>query len=311
MIVVFGSINMDLFFNPERAPEAGETVLMKGYQTFPGGKGANQAVAAARMGSETHFAGCVGRDGFSAELIAVLRDHNVGVDNLQQVETPTGTAVVIVDSTGENRILVASGANRDVHTGQIPDSCLVPGNTLLMQMEIDPSQIKEMVCRAQGRVDRVILNLAPALPVDGETLDHVDILIMNEVEIVQLAEHLGVLDAPEYEADALASTLSQRYELTCVVTLGADGAIAFSPDGMLAARVNSLALDQVIDTTGAGDAFCGTLAAGLDQGMTLALAMEFACAAGSLACLKPGAMASYPTREEVRARVPTIPALAA
>lgn len=303
MIVVFGSINMDLVFNPAHAPAAGETVLLSGYDMLPGGKGANQSVAAARMESETIFIGCVGRDGFATQLLNHMQSENVQTDVTVSALAPTGTAVVIVEPDGENRILVAAGANLESSEKQVPDTLLTDRHTLLMQMEVDAAEVKKLALRAHGRAGRVILNLAPALPIDAETLDHVDVLILNEIETCQLAANFG-LQNPE-DGEQAAAALAQKHALTCVMTLGSAGAVAFGPDGHIAARTKSFPIDHIVDTTGAGDAFCGTLAAGLDQGMDMDLAMQFACVAGSLACVQKGAMASYATRSVIQAALVT------
>lgn len=297
MIIVFGSMNMDLVFTPEHAPGAGETVLLDGYKALPGGKGANQAVAAARMGSETAFVGCAGQDGFAGDLMKVMTDHGVSVDGVNRADLPTGTAVVVVERSGENRILVASGANRAARQAQVSDDMLDRASTVLMQMEVSLAENLELARRAQGRVDRVMLNLAPAMPIDPVMLDHLDFLILNEIEICQLAGHLG-LDHLSQDFEAAAHKLAVDHQMTCVVTLGEKGAVAYGPDGHIH-RVAAIALDRVVDTTGAGDAFCGFMAAALDQGYGLEDALNIACAAGSLACLGQGAMGSYPDQPTV------------
>lgn len=304
MIVVFGSINMDLIFNPSRAPAAGETILLKNYDMLPGGKGANQAVAAARMGSSVALASCVGRDGFAVQLLDYIAAEKVNLSLVTTGVAQTGSAVITVEDSGENRIMVAAGTNLEAKADQIPTDMLVSGNTVLMQMETDPAQISKLARRASGKVDRVILNLAPAIPVDAGTLDCVDVLIVNEVEILQLAGHLGLMLQSDFNAAAQA--VAQQHDLTCVVTLGGKGAVAYTAAGDVQ-LASALKIDRVVDTTGAGDAFCGTLAAALDQGQTITQAMNMACAVGSLACLKKGAMASYPTLEEARVAMAEMP----
>lgn len=295
MIIVFGSINMDMVFTPERAPDAGETILMKEYLTFPGGKGANQAVAAARMGSKVRFAGCTGKDAFGQYLLDFIKGQNVDTSLTQVSDTNTGTAIITVESNGENRIMVAAGSNLDAKASQIPSELLTTGNSILMQMETDPSEIELLAKTAKGKADRVILNLAPALPVSETTLNNIDFLILNELEIIQLGKQLGIQHS---DFTDMAKEIAKKYDLTCVITLGGKGAVSFGPDGT-SYSANAITIDKVVDTTGAGDAFCGTFTAMLDQGQSIEQALSTACIAGSLACTKQGAMSSYPTREEV------------
>lgn len=297
MIIVLGSINMDLVFVADHAPEAGETILLKDYSLFPGGKGANQAVASARMGASVMMAGCVGDDGFGQQMRDTLRQQGIDISTIHvQPEGRTGTAVITVDKTGENRIMVASGTNAAVSADLVDDKHLAAGRTILMQMEIPPEQVKAMAKRAYGKVDQVILNLAPMVDPGDETLAHVDMLILNEIEIVQLAAARQLPHDQGYEQ--AAARMAKDFSITCMITLGTAGAKAFLPDGRVMAAP-ALKIDHVVDTTGAGDAFCGVLAAALDQGASLEQAMNQACVAGSLACLKLGAMSSYPQRHEV------------
>lgn len=306
MIIVFGSINMDMIFTPDHAPEAGETIITDNYLSLPGGKGANQAVAAARMEANVSIAGCVGEDGFGNDLSRFIEGQNVDISLVKKGENRTGTAVITVSKDGENRIMVAGGTNLEATADQVPDDLLIKGNSLLMQMETSPEQIKMMACKAKGKVDRVILNLAPALPIDEETLSALDMLILNEIEIVQLANNLEINEGDDYRK--ASQSLARQFNLTCVVTIGKEGAFSYQPDGTLL-QSSALPLDKVIDTTGAGDAFCGTLAASLDQGKSLKEAMDTACVAGSLACKKIGATSSYPTRKEVEQYISPKPAI--
>lgn len=297
MIIVFGSINMDLVFPVAHAPAAGETLLIPDYQQFPGGKGANQAAAAALMGASVCMAACVGADAFGGYLTQILRDRNIDTGWVQvDRDARTGSAMITLEQNGENRIIVAAGANARAQQAIIPDAALMPGCTVLMQMETGVDQVQALAQRAQGKVDRVILNLAPMIPPGVDTLHAVDYLILNEVEIVQLASAL-LMPAQDYKNTA--QMMAKTYDLICILTLGAQGAEAYNADGLVA-QAPAMALDHVVDTTGAGDAFCGALAAFLDQGMALGDALKGACIAGSLSCRKMGAMSSYPDREAVR-----------
>lgn len=292
MILVFGSLNIDLVFAVEALPRAGETVTARHFQTLPGGKGANQATAAARAGAEVAMAGCVGYDGFGRSLLMALGANGVDVRLVRRVSAATGCAVVAVDAKGENQILVASGANALARAADVPDALLGPRTTLLLEREVDALESAALAGRAKRRGARVILNLAPMGPVPEELLAASDFLVVNETEAATL---FGSATAGVSAAAAFAA----RRGITLIVTLGAEGAMAHSPDGS-GLRVGALPVAPV-DTTGAGDAFVGVLAASLDRGEALAEAMRRASVAGALACLKEGAQSALPTAEEIEA----------
>jgi len=297
MILVFGSLNMDLLFRAERLPMPGETVLCPGYEAQAGGKGMNQAVAAARAGGTVRMAGAIGSDGFGDTLLTVLRAEGIGTDGIARVAQPTGCASVAIDSEGRNSIVVGSGANRAARHTQVRDSDLRPGTTLVLQMEVPPAETAALLARARERGARTLLNLAPFAPLDRGVLALVDILVVNEIEVAQLARHLGIAAEP---VDAAAQAIAALSGGTCVVTLGGDGALACAPGATH--RVAAMAV-EVVDTTGAGDAFTGALAAALDAGHDLPAALIRASIAGGLACTALGAQASLPRQAEIVARV--------
>lgn len=293
MIVVFGSINMDLTFMVEHQPAPGETVLCPSYLASPGGKGANQAVAAARAGAETRMIGCVGRDHFAAPALAVLKDAGVDTHFVADVETPTGCATICVDTNAENAIVVASGANREVRAAQVPDALLLPETLLLMQMEVPLEENWALLKRARSRGTRTALNVAPAAPVPANMLDALDFLIVNEIEGAMIAETTRLdVNTP----DALPRRLAERHNLTCVLTLGRKGAVVYGPSGGFSIPVLPV---EPLDTTGAGDTFVGVMAAGLDAGMPTAEAARRASAAAAIACTKPGAQTGIPIVSEI------------
>ena len=294
MIVVFGSLNMDLIVPVAALPRAGETVLAKGYQRAPGGKGANQAVAAARAGARVAMAGCVGRDEDGDRLLEALAAAGVDTAPIAAVAAPTGLAVVAVAEGGENLIVAASGANLAARQAMVPDALLADCSTLLLQMELPPDQTFALARRARAAGRRVVLNCAPAGAIAPEALD---LLVMNEGEARAVAAGMGL---GEDTAEGIALRLARRHRLTAVVTLGAEGALAASPQQRW--RIGALPV-AAVDSTGAGDAFIGTLAAGLDNGMAFAAALRCASVAGALACLAPGAMPALPTAAAIDARV--------
>lgn len=297
MLVVFGSVNIDLVFALPALPRPGETVLGSGYRIAPGGKGANQAVAAARDGANVRFYGCVGTDAFGRLARDSLAAAGVDTTGLCDGGRPTGCAAVCTDAAGRNLIAVASGANLDAHAAQMPDSALGPDTTLVLQMEVPADEVAAAIARAKTRGSRVVLNLAPALPLDPDTLHAVDVLVVNEGEAAALAAALRVVATGD--AAGVARRLASVLGNIVVITLGGRGAVAAGVDD--AWRVDALPV-QPVDTTAAGDAFTGVLAAAIDRDVPLPEALHRASVAGGLACLVPGAQPSLPDRATIDAR---------
>ena len=304
MILDFGSINMDLVMVVAALPRPGETVLCDGYVTKPGGKGSNQAVAAARAGARVAMAGAVGDDGFGQVMRATLAKDGIDTSLVAISERPTGVAYICVDAGAENFIAVGSGANLAVRADQVPDDRLTPDTLLVLQMELPPEENWALLKRARARGCRAILNVAPAAPVPEAALRDLDLLVVNEHEALSIAGTLG-LDTSTPQAAAAA--LSHKLDLTCVVTLGGAGAIAVGPgrDGDTDFAVPALPI-QPVDTTGAGDTFTGVLAAGLDAGLPLDQAMRRASVGAALACLALGAQESMPTAAAIDAALPRL-----
>ncbi len=301
MLLVLGSINADLLFKVERLPSPGETVLCPGYSFAPGGKGANQAAAAAKAGAKVRFVGHVGNDAYGPIVKGMLADAGADCAHLAVSPRPTAIAVIGVDSHGENAIIVASGANLDTSAAQVPDADLGAGVTVLCQNEIRLAESLAVLRRGHGLGARTILNLAPAGPVPSAALDALDVLIVNELEARAAAGSSGG------DAETIARGLADRHGLVCVVTLGKAGALAVGRGE--AWRVPVLPVTPV-DTTGAGDAFSGVLAAGLDAALPLEQALRRASVAAALACEQVGAQSSQPTAAMIDARLPQLPASA-
>lgn len=292
---MFGSLNADLLFKVRNLPRPGETVLAPGYELAAGGKGANQAAAAAKAGARVRMVGHLGADSFGAFARQALEGAGVDCAGVATSTRATAIAVIGIDHAAENQIMVASGANLDTHPDQVEDAALAPGVTVLCQNEIDPAATFALLERAKAKGARTILNLAPAGPVPEDVLDAVDVLVVNEIEAAMAAGR-GAVDEPAQ----LARELAGRHGLTCVVTLGARGALAIGPGAAL--RVGALPVSPV-DTTGAGDAFVGVLAAALDQQHPLRAALRAASVAAGLACTQIGAQTSQPLAEEIAARL--------
>ena len=286
MIVVFGSINVDVLVPVPRLPVPGETVLGGDYRVASGGKGANQALAPRRAGAEVFMIGAVGDDAFAAVGLDLLRRDGVDLSLVATVDRPTGCATITVDPGGENQIAVASGANLLARAAQVPDHLLGPETVLVLQREVFGAENAALVGRARARGARIVLSLAPAGPIDPARLEDIDLLIANHGEAVTLGE---------------PQSIARRLRQALVVTRGAEGAVAFLVDGRVV-TVPALPVEPV-DTTGAGDTFAGVLAAGLDAGLTLELALRQASAAAALACLALGAQEAMPSRAAIDAAV--------
>ena len=301
MIVVFGSINADLIMAVNSLPRAGETVLCPSYQVAPGGKGANQAVAAARAGAEVAMFGQVGADGFGDLVVKALADAGVDTGGVLRAGVPTGCAAVGVDKDGENQIIVASGANLQARADQVPDALLGRETTLVLQLEVPIKEIAALTSRARGRGARIILNAAPAGPAPDAVLAGVDVLVVNGIEAEALRQEIGGqgIGGPEAAARGLAET----FGVICAVTLGGEGARAFGPEG--AWSVDALRITPV-DTTGAGDAFVGVLAASLDCGRGFEESLHRASVGAGLACLAEGAQSALPDGATIDERLPDL-----
>jgi ribokinase len=289
MITVFGSIGMDLLFSLPHLPAVGETVLTPTYTRAVGGKGANQAVTAARDGGTVRFVGSAGADGFGNEVRSLLQAEGIGLAGLATVDAATCVASVWFDTQGRNQIAVASGANLLTRAEALRPEILASGDWLVLQMEIPSDEVSKAVALAKARGARVILNLAPALPIDVAALRKVDVLVLNEHEASLLCTHLG--QAPGSPAK-LADPISRLLGITVIVTLGADGAVGARGDQTW--QVPSMPV-KAVDTTGAGDCFVGVLAAAMDRGLDMQPAIRRACVAASMACTQVGAAPSFPT----------------
>ncbi|QLJ00310.1 ribokinase [Streptomyces sp. NEAU-sy36] len=294
-LLVVGSANADLVIGVERRPGAGETVLGSDLSVHPGGKGANQAVAAARLGARTALLARVGDDGHGRLLLDSLRSAGVDPAGVLAGGAPTGVALITVDPSGDNSIVVSPGANARLTPADVraAEGLLRASRVVSAQLEI-PLETVEEVVRGLPTGTRFVLNPSPPRPLPAEVLAACDPLIVNEHEARVLLGGAGAGEEPEDWARGLLA-LGPR---SVVVTLGAEGALVH--DGSGATRVASVKVDAV-DTTGAGDAFTAALAWRLGTGASLAEAAGYAARVGAAAVTKPGAQESYPTAEEVRA----------
>ncbi|MCR9193181.1 MAG: ribokinase [Hyphomonas sp.] len=279
-IGVVGSINLDLVASGAPLPQAGETVTGAQFAQHPGGKGANQALAARRLGAAVHMVGCVGDDALAETAMTLLRRDGVDVSNvMSELGTSTGVALIAVSPDGENQITVASGANTRVGPSDVAG--LPNCDVILSQLEVPVTAVEAATRRAAETGALMAINLAPASGVSPQLLKDADLLIVNEIEAA-------------FYGDAL----HERGGLVAL-TLGGDGAALFKM-GQEIARVPAFEVD-VVDTTGAGDTFCGALAVALAEGQPPEQALRFASAAAALAVTRPGAQPSLPNRAQVDA----------
>ena len=295
MIIVIGSINLDMITSVDRLPGPGETVRGSSFATAAGGKGANQALAAARAGAKVRMIGAVGKDGFAAEALACLKEGKVDLSGVGEIHAATGTAAILVDEAGENMIAVAPGANDSVLPGDLAKVSLKRGDVILLQHEIPLRTVEAALDAARAAGAITVLNTAPFRSEAAGFLGKADYIVANETEFDLYGE---VMRLEGRDRPARMRAYAQKPGRAVVVTLGGDGVIAATPQDFL--KVPALKITPV-DTVGAGDTFCGYLGAALGSGLPLAAALERAAAAGSLACLKPGAQPAIPHAGEVDA----------
>lgn len=290
-IAVVGSVNLDIVVPVARHPRVGETVLGGDHYRAPGGKGANQAVACARLGAATRFVGCIGDDDAGVELRRALIDNDVEVTNLVTLEdTPSGIALIVVDERGENTIVVSPGANERLTAAHIDAAALGSSAAVLLQLEVPVATVAAAAAAAKGLV---VLNPAPATTLPPELLDRTDLLVPNRSELAILAG-----------AEREATTIDEVADLArlvvgsslLVVTLGSDGALIV--DGGEVRHVPAPSV-TAIDTTAAGDSFCAALTVAIAEGARLEAAVEWATSVAAVTVTRKGAQPSLPKRGEL------------
>jgi ribokinase len=292
-ILVVGSLNADLVVRTPRFPQPGETISGEDLQVIPGGKGANQAVAAARHGAQVSMLGRVGSDSFGRFLLDNLEVNHVDFQYVRRDDASTGTAIIVVDSSGQNSIVLSAGANGKVSALDVANAPFADHKLLLLQLEIPIPTVLSATQRGHESGLRVILNPAPAQQLPEELIAIVDYLIPNETELALLSG-MDVSDIPT--ASQAAKALLSRGVKNVIVTLGSKGALIVT--GTQVAHVDTYPVN-VVDTTAAGDAFIGGFAYSLLQNKSLEEAVRYGCASGALATTKFGAQPSLPAKEEV------------
>lgn len=305
MIIVFGSLNIDVVMQVGHFPAPGETVLCPNdYSSRAGGKGANQAVAAVRAGGKVAIVGKVGDDAFGRRCVNNLKRQSILTAGIGISDRPTGCATIAVDTYGRNTVITAPGANIDATSDQIPDEILTDRNTLLAQLEVHPMETASVLSRAKAGGAHTILNASPVHEgvLTPAMLDATDYMIVNEVESEQVAKAFGI---SETDMTARARALAKLgHGMTVIITLESHGSIAANKENVW--KVDALQVEAV-DTTGAGDAFCGIFAACLEARMTLPAALHRASVGASLSCLGFGAQEEIPFMEDIEVRIKDVP----
>ncbi len=294
MITVFGSTNLDQIGTVSRLPKPGETVAGGTFSMAAGGKGANQALAARRAGAAVRHVSAVGNDAFAGLATALLEQGGVDLSMLRRADAATGIAMIFVDAEGENVIAILPGANGTISAEDADRGLkdLSAGDTILVQQEVPQAATRRALEIAREKGARSVLNTAPYLGDTAELAPLADIVIANETEFSLLSGR------PIEELDAAMTDWVKQTGRTIVVTLGPEGARAVTPAGTITVPAHKV---DPVDTVGAGDTFCGYLAAALDAGLDLETAMRRAAVAGSLACLNPGAQPAIPMKADVDA----------
>jgi ribokinase len=291
-LVVVGSLNMDLVVRAPRHPRPGETLIGSQFQTFPGGKGANQAVATARLGATVRLIGRVGKDAFGDALLQTVRQDGVDTSFIyRDPQAASGVALITLDEAGQNTIVVASGANMRVSPKDIQQAevAFEGANLLLMQLECPLEAVEAAADLAQQRGIPVVLNPAPARPLPASLLAKVDYLLPNQSELQLLAEG-------EVNVSAAAACLLKNGVRNLVVTLGEEGALLVTANTEQKFDAYKV---PVVDTVAAGDAFTAAFCVALMEGKSLPEAVQWGNAAGAIAVTRPGAQPSMPKREEL------------
>ena len=299
-VTVVGSLNEDVVVTVDRLPGRGETVVGTAVAVLPGGKGANQAAAAGRLGTGVHMVGRVGDDTAAGRQLAALADARVNVGRVQRTAgVPTGTATIPVEADGgENLIVVVPGANGRLSPADVDVESVHRAGVLLLQLETPLATVLAAATATRGTV---VLNPAPPQPLPAELLAAVDVLVPNEHELRRLAGASDGASAPE-DLVPLARGLAAR---SVVVTLGARGALVVPAEGPV--LVQAPPRVDPVDTTGAGDCFCGALSSALDRGAPLADAVRYAVTAAALSTTGPGARGALPDDDAVQALLPRTP----
>ena len=295
-ICVIGSLNMDLVVNVDTMPKPGQTIIGSNFKEVPGGKGANQAVAMARLNGNVSMIGKVGEDGFGQTLINSLKNDKVDTTYIQTAKGATGVALITVDKNAQNSIVVSPGANFEVKEDDIDNNIEAIKNSdiVVLQLETPLNTIKYALNKAKELNKYTILNPAPAVKLDDEIIKNVDLLTPNETELEIIS---GVSIETEEDIQKAAQIMIEKGVKELIVTLGSKGSLYINKEKGMFKKAYKV---EAVDTTAAGDSYTGALAVALSQDKNIEDAMDFASKVGALSVLKEGAQSSLPTLEDVK-----------
>ena len=300
MIIVFGSISMDMYLSVDDLNDNRNFTPAVYHDMVPGGKGAAQALAAARSEAKVALVGKVGDDDFSTTILNRLRREGVMTSGVAKSDQPTGINVIVSDKTGKIRDFHAAGANYEASEDQVPEEILGNKAFLLLQTEVRAEVNTALLAKAKACGATTMMNLAPAIDLSQKALNNLDYLILNKPEAEILAQKIGMKEGGDLLK--LAQGLSKQGNLNCIITVGAAGGVACTKDGV-SWSVGTLKIDEIVDKSGAEDSYCGTLAACLQANMPLPRAMKRASIAASLTCLKKGRLAAIPYLGDIDERI--------
>lgn len=294
-ICVIGSLNMDLVVNVDTMPKPGQTIIGSNFKEVPGGKGANQAVAMARLNGNVSMIGKVGEDGFGQTLINSLKNDKVDTTYIQTAKGATGVALITVDKNAQNSIVVSPGANFEVKEDDIDNNieAIKNSNIVVLQLETPLNTIKYALNKAKELNKYTILNPAPAVKLDNEIIKNVDLLTPNETELEIIS---GVSIETEEDIQKAAQIMIEKGVKELIVTLGSKGSLYINKEKSMFKKAYKV---EAVDTTAAGDSYTGALAVALSQDKNIEDAMDFASKVGALSVLKEGAQSSLLTLEDV------------
>ena len=295
-ICVIGSLNMDLVVNVDTMPKPGQTIIGSNFKEVPGGKGANQAVAMARLNGNVSMIGKVGEEGFGQTLINSLKNDKVDTTYIQTSKGATGVALITVDKNAQNSIVVSPGANFEVKEDDIDNNIEAIKNSdiVVLQLETPLNTIKYALNKAKELNKYTILNPAPAVKLDDEIIKNVDLLTPNETELEIIS---GVSIETEEDIQKAAQIMIEKGVKELIVTLGSKGSLYINKEKSMFKKAYKV---EAVDTTAAGDSYTGALAVALSQDKNIEDAMDFASKVGALSVLKEGAQSSLPTLEDVK-----------
>nr|WP_317331711.1 ribokinase [uncultured Romboutsia sp.] len=295
-ICVIGSLNMDLVVNVDTMPKPGQTIIGSNFKEVPGGKGANQAVAMARLNGNVSMIGKVGEDGFGQTLINSLKNDKVDTTYIKTTKGATGVALITVDKNAQNSIVVSPGANFEVKEEDIDNNIQAIKNSdiVVLQLETPLNTIKYALNKAKELNKYTILNPAPAVKLDDEIIKNIDLLTPNETELEIIS---GVSIETEEDIQKAAQIMIEKGVKELIVTLGSKGSLYINKEKSMFKKSYKV---EAVDTTAAGDSYTGALAVALSQDKCIEDAMDFASKVGALSVLKEGAQSSLPTLEDVK-----------